>query len=164
MPSWCLAQHLTHRRPVFLGVVWEVCVLLVFTLYQLPGGRKDGKCCSCSMGRCWEFISTFWFHVLPVSVQSLSCVQLCNPVNCSTLGFPVLRYLLEFAQTLMSVESVMPFNHLILCCPCFSCPLSFPASGSFPMSRLFTSDGHSIGDWTWASASVLPRTGENIHP
>ena len=74
------------------------------------------------------------------------CPTLCDPVNCSTLGFPVLRYLLEFAQTLMSVESVMPSNHLILCCPCFSCPLSFPASGSFPMSRLFTSDGHSIGD------------------
>ena len=34
----------------------------------------------------------------------------------------------------------------------FSCPQSFPASGSFPMSWLFTSGGQSIG----ASASVLP--------
>ena len=34
----------------------------------------------------------------------------------------------------------------------FSCPQSFPSSGSFPMSQLFASDGQSIG----ASASVLP--------
>ena len=36
----------------------------------------------------------------------------------------------------------------------FSCPQSFPASGSFQMSRLFTSDGQRIG--ASASASVLP--------
>ena len=36
----------------------------------------------------------------------------------------------------------------------FSCPQSFPASGSFPMSRLFASGGQSIG--VSGSASVLP--------
>ena len=54
----------------------------------------------------------------------------------------------------MSTESVMPSNHLILCLPFSSCPQSFPASGSFPMSQLFASDGQSIG--VSASASVLP--------
>ena len=39
---------------------------------------------------------------------------------------------------LMFIELVMPSNHLILCCP-FSCPQSFPTSGSFPMSQLFAS-------------------------
>ena len=53
---------------------------------------------------------------------------------------------------LMSVESVLPSNHLILCCPFSSCPQSFPASGSFPVSRFFTSSGQSIGVWV----SVLP--------
>ena len=38
-------------------------------------------------------------HVVFVVVQSLSCVQLCDPVDCSTPGFPVLRYLPELAQT-----------------------------------------------------------------
>ena len=38
---------------------------------------------------------------------------------------------------LMSIESVMPFNHLILCRPLFPCPQSLPASGSFPMGQLF---------------------------
>ena len=42
-------------------------------------------------------------------------------------------------------SSVVPFS---------SCPQSFPASGSFPMSQLFTSGGQSIG--ASASASVLP--------
>ena len=54
----------------------------------------------------------------------------------------------------MSIESVMPSNHLILCFPFSSCPQSFSASGSFPMSQFFTSGGQSIG--ASASASVLP--------
>ena len=37
----------------------------------------------------------------------------------------------------------------------FSCPQSFPASGSCPMSWLFTSGGQSIG--VSVSASVLPK-------
>ena len=55
---------------------------------------------------------------------------------------------------LMSIESMMPSNHLILCLPFFFCPHSFPASGSFPMSQFFTSGGQSIG--VSSSASVLP--------
>ena len=56
---------------------------------------------------------------------------------------------------LMSIESVMPSNHLILCrLPFSSCPQSFPASGSFPMSQLFASGGQSFG--VSASTSVLP--------
>ena len=34
-----------------------------------------------------------------VVVQSLSCVWLCDPMDCSAPGFPVLHCLLEFAQT-----------------------------------------------------------------
>ena len=57
--------------------------------------------------------------------------------------------------TLMSIESMMPSNHLILCCPLLLLPSStFPASGSFPVSWLFTSGGQSNGPS--ASASVLP--------
>ena len=53
----------------------------------------------------------------------------------------------------MSIESVMPSNHLILCRPLPSCLQSFPASGSFPMSQLFKSGRQSIG--VSASALVL---------
>ena len=41
----------------------------------------------------------FWFSVQFSSVQSLSCVWLCNPMNCSTPGLPVHHQLLELAQT-----------------------------------------------------------------
>ena len=58
----------------------------------------------------------------------------------ASLLFTISRSLLK----LMSVESVMPSNHLMLCCPFSSCPQSFPESRSFPMSWLFASGGHSI--------------------
>ena len=45
----------------------------------------------------------------------------------------------------MSIESVMPSNHLILYCPFSSFLQSFPASGCFPMSWLFISGDQSLG-------------------
>ena len=44
---------------------------------------------------------TFTTTLRIVVVQSLSHVQLCNPMDCHTAGFPVLHCLLEFAQTLV---------------------------------------------------------------
>ena len=46
--------------------------------------------------------------------------------------------------------------------PFFSCPQSFPASGSFPTSWLFESGGQSIG--ASASASVLPMNIQDWFP
>ena len=63
---------------------------------------------------------------------------------------------------LMSIELVMPSNHLIFCRPFSSCLQSFPASGSFPMSPFFTSGGQSIG--VSASASVLPMNIQGWFP
>ena len=63
---------------------------------------------------------------------------------------------------LMAIESVISSNHLILCCSFFSRPQSFPASGSFPMSQLFTSSGQSIG--SSASASVYTKNIQGWFP
>ena len=63
---------------------------------------------------------------------------------------------------LMSIELVMPSNHLILCCPLFLPPSIFPASGSYQMSRFFTSGGQSIG--ASISASVLPMNIQDWFP
>ena len=60
----------------------------------------------------------------------------------------------------MPVESVMPSNHLILCHPLLFLPSIFPASGSFPMSRLCASGSQSIG----VSASVLPMNIQGWFP
>ena len=62
----------------------------------------------------------------------------------------------------MSIESVMPSSHLILCCPLLLLPSVFPASGSFPMSQFFASGGQSIG--VSASASVLPMNTQDQFP
>ena len=66
----------------------------------------------------------------------------------ASLSFTISQSLLK----VISVESVMPSNHLILCHP-FSCFQAFPTSGSFPVGQLFKSGGQSIG--ASASASVL---------
>ena len=44
------------------------------------------------------------------------CLTLCDPMVCSTPGFPVLHHLPNLLK-LMSIESVMPSSHLILCHP-----------------------------------------------
>ena len=84
-----------------------------------------------------------------------SCLTLCDLIDCRTPGFPVLHHLRSLLK-LMSIESVMPSNQTISSSivPLSSCLQSVPASGSFLMSQLFASGGHSIG--ASASASVLP--------
>ena len=62
----------------------------------------------------------------------------------------------------MSIESVVPSNHLILCYPLLLLPSVFPASGSFPVSQFFPSGSPSIG--VWASALVLPMNIQDWFP
>ena len=96
------------------------------------------------------------------SVHSLSCVRLfatpwtaaCQASLSITNSWSLLK--------LMSIESVMPSNHLILGCPLLLPPSIFSTSGSFPMSQLFTSGGQSIG--VSASASVLPMNIQDWFP
>ena len=98
----------------------------------------------CREGR---FLTSAWQKQKPQreggpSSVSQSCPTLCDPIGCSTPGFPV--QLLELLK-LMSrsrwchptiSSSVVPFS---------SCLQSFPTSRSFPMSHLFTWGGQSIG-------------------
>ena len=81
------------------------------------------------------------------------CPTLCYSVDCSMPGFPVLHYSQNLLK-LMSIKSVMPSNLLSSVASFSSCPQSFPESGSFPMSWLFTSDGQSSR--ASASSSVVP--------
>ena len=48
---------------------------------------------------CYDQILRFWSSVQFSSVQSLSRVQLCYPMDCSTTGLPVHHQLPEFTQT-----------------------------------------------------------------
>ena len=69
-----------------------------------------------------------------------SCPTLCDPIGCSTPGFPVHHQLLEMLK-LMSIELVMPFNHLILCRPLL------PLPSIFPSFRVFSSESVLCTRW-----------------
>ena len=107
------------------------------------GERRD----RCSIG---EVRASPCSLLIICSSVSKLCPTLCDNMDCSTPGFPVYHQLRSLLK-LMPTELVMPSNHLILSSPS---PPALPASESFPMSRLFTSGGQSIG--ISASSSVLP--------
>ena len=96
------------------------------------------------------------------SVQSLSHVRLFATPWTTARQASLSITNSQSLPTLMSIESVMPSNNLILCLPFSSCPQSFPASGSFPISQLFTSGGQSTGVST--STSILPIKTQDWSP
>ena len=93
---YCQCLHFTHS--VYM---WEFIFISFFNGSQsltmisplLPGLQSPVISC-CSVAK--------------------SCPTLCDPMHCITLGFPVLHYLPDLFK-LMSIESVMPSNQLILC-------------------------------------------------
>ena len=114
---------------------------------------------------CWQSLSWLgpgfcqmrFLHVLVV--QSLSRVWLFvipwTAARQVSLSFTISWNLLK----LMFIESVMPSNYLIFCCPLLLSSM-FPSSRSFQISELFTSGGQSIG----ASGSVLPMNIQGLFP
>ena len=60
----------------------------------------------------------WYMYTVEYSVQfsAQSCQTLCNPMDCSTLGSLSINNSQSLLK-LMSIESVIPSNHLILCCP-----------------------------------------------
>ena len=82
-----------------------------------------------------------------------SCAALCNPMDCSMPGFPVLYYLQSLLK-LLSIESGMPSDHLTLYHPPVPLPSIFPRIGVFSSESALRISGLSIG--ASASPSVLP--------
>ena len=82
---------------------------------------------------------------------TLSCLALCDPMDCNTPGFPVYHQLPTLK--LMSIESLMPSNHLILCFPLLLLPSVFPSI------RVFSNESvlriRSPKDWSF-SFSICP--------
>ena len=102
------------------------------------------------------------FSPVQFSSVPLSCLTFCDPINRSMPGLPVCHQLPEFTQdSCLSSwwchpaisSSVVLFS---------SCPQSLPASGSFPVSQLFTWGGQSIG--VSALASVPPMDTQYCSP
>ena len=98
------------------------------------------------------------------SVQLLSHVWLCDPMDCSTPGLLVHHQLPEFTQTHLHWVVMPSINYVVSSSviPFSSCLQSFPASGSFPMSQLLPLGGQSFG--VSASTSVLLMNIQNWSP
>ena len=69
--------------------------------------------------------STAW-PVTQFSAAAQLCLTLCDPMDYSMPGFPVHHQLPKLLK-LMSIELVMPSNHLILCRPLLLLPSIFPS-------------------------------------
>ena len=103
---------------------WSRLLLLCFNL-KLSQLMSEGK----------NLTHWFYYHIssvlrhfclLQFSSVAQSCPTLWSPMDCSTPVFPVFTNSQSFLK-LMSIESVMPFNHFILCCPLLLPPSIFPS-------------------------------------
>ena len=71
------------------------------------------------------------------------CPTLCNPVDYSMPGFPILHCLPRILLKLMSIDSVMPSSHLVLCHPLLLLPSFFP-SIRVSSSHQWVSSSHQV--------------------
>ena len=114
----------------------------------------------------WHINSVHNFRGFPNSIKFSVKVQSVSQLSCSVVSDSLRPHGLQHARLpspsptpqsllkLMSIESVMPFNHLILCRPLLLPPSIFPSIRVFSSEHLFESGGQNIG--VSASTSVLP--------
>ena len=98
----------------------------------------------------WSILPSYLLSIMFSSVTQ-SCQTLCNPMDCSMPGFPSFTNSWSLLK-LMSIESVMPSNHLVLCHPLLLLPSVFPSIWGFPSESALGSNGQSIA----VTASMLP--------
>ena len=113
-----------------------------------------------SQGCSWGVNATLQRQLSAYSLASCCCSvtqlcpTLCDPMDCSTPGFPVLHYFPEFVH-LLSIESMMPSNHLILCHPLLL------LHSIFPTIRVFSNESALPMRWPnyWSfSFSISPSS------
>ena len=140
----CSGEASLDRMVILFSVSWGTSIL--FSIVAIPNYIPTNS------------VGGFPFlHFLSSSVRfssvAQSCPTLCDPTDCSMPGFPVLHQLLELTQTHVH-QSVIPSNHLILCC----CPLLLPPSVFLSIS-VFSSESVLLIRWSkyWSfSFSISP--------
>ena len=108
------------------------------------------------------YMMPLYIRLLFSSVQSLSRVQLFETPWTAALQASLSITNSRSLLKLMSTESVMPSNHLILCHTLLLLPSIFPSIRVFSKSQFFISGGQSIG--VSALASVLPMNVQDWFP
>ena len=107
-------------------------------------------------------VSTDGWPVFPIIIYQFtsvtqSCLTLCKPMDCSMPGLSV-HHQLQSLPKLMSIESVMPSNHFILCCP-----LLLPPS-IFSSIRVFSNDSALRIRWPkyWSFSFSISPSNEHL--
>ena len=95
--------------------------------WRVPWTEEPGRLPSMESQRLRHNSAT---NTYQFSSVSQSCLTLCNPMDCSMPDFPV-HHQLRSPLKLMSIESVMPSNHLILCRPLLLLPSILLSIGVF---------------------------------
>ena len=114
-----LFTHSIHTRAtkhsLYTRQVWDTTVLF--------RSLVRSRCYKLYKVACWvQSVSHVWLFSNSWSATHKASLSITNS---------------QSSPNLMSTESVMPFNHLILCLPLLLLPSIFPTSGSFQMTQLF---------------------------
>ena len=134
-----VSQHFTPLY-IFLYSVWVGHLFCFGTQTSIPRYIRYTLPC-CSVASCIQLFVNPWTVACQASL-SITVSWACSNSHPSDRWYhPTILF------------SVVPFS---------SCPQSFPASGSFPMSQLFALGGQRTGDS--ASASVLPMNIQGWFP
>ena len=100
---------------------------IAFFFFQIEGLKVCTPVSSKSIVLFLQHLLTFCHILVVVAVQLLSCVQFFatpwTAARQASLSFTISQSLLK----LMSIESMMPSSHLILCCPLLFLPSIFPS-------------------------------------
>ena len=127
-PPGCSIHGILQAR------ILELPVISYSREFSQPKNRAHISCVFCNGRQILDLLGHLWnpkVHQFS-SVQLLSHVRLCNSMDRSTPGLlSITNY--QSLLKLMSIESMMPSNHLILCCP-----LLLPSI--FPSSRVFSNE------------------------
>ena len=148
----CISIHM-HNWITFLNNLKYSIVVNYISIFLNEQMKKQ---------RHSNLLHDMWICLHISSVQSLSHVRLlATPWTVARQAFLSITNSWSPPKP-MSIESMMPYNHLILCRPLLLLPSIFPSIRSFQMSQLFASGGQSIG--VSASASVLPMNIQDWSP
>ena len=144
------------------------------TRYKNNQGNSSWYCSNWFLFVCWSCVHScyqtwakwnvdnyYLCNIFPCFSVVLSCQTFCYPMNCSTPDLSVPHHLTKFAQVHVHCigDAIQTSHPLILF---FFCPQSFPGSGSFPVSQLFSPNGQNTG--ASASASVFPMSIQGWFP
>ena len=131
-----ITYHQSPSVPVHMFQITYTILFIAFLLRQLNlSGKEEGSSLKCltmspfDQATVPRYLVKHYSRGFSVQFSSVaqSCLTLSDPMDCSTLGFPVCITNSRNLLKLMSIELVMPSNHLILCRPLLLLPSIFPS-------------------------------------